>query len=106
MNSIKLYGGSDDLVEQEGTQGVDEFNCYNNAKFLVGPKGAPVFRVYAIYDGCWGFAIVQMDEDLPVPYSVEVRTTFGKDCPYSASVEFFDVPSEWLVLREDVEEGT
>lgn len=70
---ITFSGASDDLVDISGCPGGDEFNCTMRAGpidlggvFLVtGPDGS--MKVTAIYDGCWGFAVTQVDEGVPLP---------------------------------------
>ena len=71
---ISFEGASDDLVHVSGCPGEDEYNCTKSLPgpidlggiFLVsGPTGS--LKVTAIYDGCWSFAVGQVDEDVPLP---------------------------------------
>jgi hypothetical protein len=73
---ITIYGASDDLVEVDGCEGADEFGAYGSKANEVnwhgdlvapGTGAAEQMRVTAIYDGCWHFAIGQVDEDVPLP---------------------------------------
>jgi hypothetical protein len=65
MQTAVFYGCSDDLIEIEGVKGGDEFGCYRSddnpvrATFNLGDK----MRLWCIYDGCWSFAVGQVDEE-------------------------------------------
>lgn len=97
-----FYGASDDLIEVEGVKGGDEFSASAGdglvqAKFNLGGK----MRVYAIYDGCWMFAVGQVDEEIALP-DWPVRTTQklkGKKCGYTTLMEI-DVPDDVKIFRE------
>lgn len=99
MKTVKFYGASDDLVEVEGIPGADEFWCdttcapFAYATFVVGGK----VRVRAIYDGCWSFAVGQVDEDLELP-AWPIRITQHADPSYSVLLEI-DVPDDTSVMR-------
>jgi hypothetical protein len=64
MQTAIFYGSSDDLIEVDGVKGGDEFNAYTPGdncyagSFNLGGK----MRIHAIYDGCWSFAVGQVDE--------------------------------------------
>lgn len=75
---ITIYGASDDLVEVEGCEGADEFYvarvkdgevCWRAR--LIAPSTEDdrwqQLCVRAIFDGCWHFAVGQVDESLPFP---------------------------------------
>lgn len=109
MKTIRIYGASDDLVEIEGdVPGCDEYDVGGPrlvmARFLVGPldSGTVGLRVFAIYDGCWSFAIGQVGESRPLP-GWPIRITQSSDVPYSVQIEI-DVPDNFCVCREDVDE--
>lgn len=90
---IKIYGASDDLVEVAGCEGADEFNVYGSSRLGWGADlatAAEALRVYAIYDGCWSFAIGQADESVSLP-SWPVRITQHPDVRYSVLLEI-DAP--------------
>lgn len=67
---LRIYGASDDLVEVEGVL-EDEHNVYIDgeipARFEVQVRGHRKFRVAARYDGCWNFAVEQLDEGYDLP---------------------------------------
>lgn len=94
---IKFYGSSDDIVTFTVTDSVgkgksDEWGCYqpdDNADIhltarlttIGGSKGC---LVRAIYDGCWSFAVGQIEEGRTLP----VWTfRFGQEHEYSVCLE-------------------
>jgi hypothetical protein len=100
---ITFYGRSDDLVEVEGCTGADEFYaadvsiagaeaCWKADLVAPATWAREQMRVRAIYDGCWSFAVGQVDEDLPMPAWALTLTTHES----GHSVE----------LRIDAPEGT
>jgi hypothetical protein len=97
MQTAAFYGSSDDLIEVEGVKGGDEFGAYSGAGILhgmfnVGGK----MRVYAIYDGCWMFAVGQVAEDIALPdWPVRIK----QQHEYSTRLEI-DVPDDVMVFRE------
>ncbi len=61
------------------------------AAFNLGGK----MRIHAIYDGCWSFAVGQVDEDIALPdWPIRIRSE-----GYSAIVEI-DVPDDVKVFME------
>lgn len=97
---IRIYGSSDDIVTVEGVDfndgpaGVvaagasDEVGAYDLAiRIAVGDSagGVAITMTYAFYDraGVWGALIEPWDEDVPIPWRVEV-TNGGRG--YSAEV--------------------
>lgn len=91
----------------DGIDGADEFNPkgFNRDSFIMASfnveAGTDGLRVYALYDGCWSFAIGQTDEPYPLPawpiritnehdYSVRVEI----DCPDYARVSQNRVPRD------------
>ena len=90
---IKFYGASDDLVDVDGPDIREEFSCFE-------PRGwsgtqwsgileyaGETMRVFAVYgpDGVWGFGVVQVDEDHPLP-DWEVAIRHSEDCSYSTAL--------------------
>lgn len=65
MNRIRIYGGSDDLIEVEGNaKGCNE---YDGEKATFHIAGLIVTVSYSNENnGCWGIQVTQIDEDLPV----------------------------------------
>jgi hypothetical protein len=91
-------GSSDDNVYVEGIRGGDEFSCYRqdegyvHARFTIGGK----MRIYAIYDGCWSFAVGQVDESIPLPdWPVRHKGSKG----YTSILEI-EVPAGVTLHRE------
>ena len=69
METILIYGASDDLIEVAGCDGADEFNHYEREPWvgdLVAPDGSAM-RVHVLFDGCWHVAVGQVAEDRPFP---------------------------------------
>jgi hypothetical protein len=99
MQTLKMYGASDDLIECEGVHGTEEFNvCAEtgqaHATFLLGNA----LRIHAIYDGCWCFAVGLIDEDIPLP-DWPIRILNSTKCSYSVALEI-DVPDGTLLARD------
>jgi len=100
MQTAVFYGASDDLIEVEGVKGADEFGAYVggaagiHATFNVGGK----LRVHAIYDGCWCFAVGQVDEDIALP-DWPLRIGMQPGTPYSTRLEI-KVPDDVKIFRE------
>lgn len=65
MAMIVFWGSGDDLIEVTDSSGDEEYNVYGGSPwvFIVGG----FYRVYAIFDGCWSFAVSLIDEDTAVP---------------------------------------
>jgi hypothetical protein len=67
MQTVKIYGSSDDLIEISGVIGGDEFYIGENDQsiFVLGGK----MQITAIFgrNGCWHFAVGQVNEDIPLP---------------------------------------
>ena len=103
MQTMKMYGSSDDLVEIEDVHGGDKFNCYALvgtddiivASFILGGR----MRIRALYDGCWSFAVGQVTEEIPLPAWPMTITSEG----YSA-VLTITVPDDAAIFRELVKE--
>lgn len=100
MKTFTIYGASDDLIEIGGVPGADEFyaqqlrGCPVMGSFVLGGK----MRVRAIYDGCWSFAVGQVDEDIPLPeWPIRVSQ---HERGYSTLLEI-DVPDDVGIFREE-----
>ena len=98
IQTAVFTGHSDDIVYVEGVKGGDEFGCYQSdddklvhATFVLGGK----LKVYAIYDGCWSFAVGLVDED-DIPEWPIRHKGFGG---HSSIVEI-DVPAGVRLVRE------
>lgn len=107
MKTLSVYGSSDDLIEMEGIEGADEFNPkgFRDSDDIMASfdvvSGVDGLRIYAIYDGCWSFAVGQTNDSYPLPdwpiritnehdYSVRLEI----DCPDDARVTQNKVPKD------------
>lgn len=101
---ITIYGASDDLVEVEGCEGADEFYaasvkdgevCWHGRLIALDGDVREQLCVRAIFDGCWHFAVGQVDESLPLPaWPLTFRQGTKEEAEYS------------VVLAVDAPEGT
>ena len=99
MQTAIFYGSSDDLIEIEGVMGGDEFNIIKDGPYIATFNLGGKMRVHALYDGCWSFAIGQVDEDISLP-DWPFRIT-QHERGYSTQLEI-DVPDDVKVFRENV----
>jgi hypothetical protein len=99
-NVVTIYGASDDLVEIDGCPGADEFGAFQpddknlvHASFVLGGQ----MRIRALYDGCWSFAVGQVDEAILLPdWPV---TTTQHDHGYSTLLTII-APKTAAIIRE------
>ena len=72
MRKVSFRGHSDDIVEIHGTIGdePDEIGCFESTPIYikVEDENGWGFYVVAVYNGCWGFGIMQLDEDEPLTF--------------------------------------
>lgn len=99
MKTVIIHGASDDLVWIAGCKGENEFNVNPHRNgyagtFNLGGK----MRIHAIYDGCWSFAVGQVDEDIPLP-DWPIRVKQGIENRYTTAIEI-DVPDDVKVFHE------
>jgi hypothetical protein len=76
--TITIMGASEDLVEVEGCEGADEFNCESWSADLVGPDVAEQVHVSAWFcdNGCWQVGVGQVLEDVRLPsWPVTIKGT-------------------------------
>ena len=102
MKTVTVYGSSDDLIEWDGCEGCDEF--YRKGSGLVSGSyllttDEAGLRVRAIYDGCWSFAVGQIEEDYPFPEHWLVSTEHGYHNNYSTNLTF-EVPDDATLIEE------
>lgn len=101
MKTMTMYGASDDLIEIGGVPGADEFYAEGlgddlvQGSFILGGR----MRIRVLYDGCWSFAISQLDEGFPIP-EWPIRIT-NHERGYSILLEI-DVPDDVAIFREAV----
>jgi hypothetical protein len=104
MQTATFYGSSDDLIEVSGIKGAKEFYADGTddsriaGAFNLGGK----MRVYAIYDGCWSFAVGQVDDEIPLP-NWPIRVYQSAENTYSMELAI-DVPDDVKLFRERNEE--
>lgn len=114
---IEISGGSDDLVNIDAViprnsddpvfqlDGGDEFNCYKggaiqiNSSFTLIEPGGNGCVIHAIYDGCWSFAIGQLDSDKSIPKDWTI--THGEEHSYSSLVTIKNVNAKAKLTRTD-----
>lgn len=100
MQTAVFYGSSDDLIEVSGVKGANEFYADNAndsrimGVFQLGGK----MRVYAIYDGCWSFAVGQVDDEIDLP-DWPIRLHPSIENTYSMELAV-DVPDDVKLFRE------
>lgn len=85
MAEVTVYGASDDLVEIEGINGADEFNCDGKwVGVLEAPDGGTAL-LYVDYrdNGCWTVTIGRFEEEYALPAWPVVFTANDKECKYS-----------------------
>jgi hypothetical protein len=118
---VKIYGASDDLVEIEDCDAVDEIGCYDRmVRLLVGKPDAGLYVVmqYAggrVPGGVWHATIAQVGDGIPIPwpvridvtqrgYSVEVSVDCPKDTPVAIETADADCDAklEWSRTTEDL----
>lgn len=96
MQTIKIFGASDDLIEVSGCKGADEFYAVEHGLHMgtldfVSDGGASGvlprsrLRVHAIYDGTWSFAVGLVEEGDKLPaWPIDISKSGEND--YSAEV--------------------
>jgi hypothetical protein len=105
---IEIYGSSDDIISlRVNGKDKDEFGGYISGKgvysrsLLVSSIGsAQAVRVHAIYDGCWSFAIGQVDEDRRLP---DWSFAIGQEHSYSTCVTI-DTGAEMATVKPEGED--
>ena len=99
MQRAVFYGGSDDLIEVEGVKGAEEFNVYGDGPMMARFNLGGQMRIAALYiEGCWSFAIGQVDESIPLP-DWPVRIEQHQSVEYSTRLEI-EVPNNVKVFQE------
>jgi hypothetical protein len=91
---ITFSGGSDDVVTVQTGKDVEEYYTYERGPVMwhadVTDGAIQVVRVTALYDGCWSFAVGQVDDDFPLPdWPISIRQ--DPHTRYSALLEI-DAP--------------
>lgn len=99
MKTLSMFGASDDLIEASGVFGAREFYATGTdgtymGSFNLGGK----MRIHALYDGCWSFAVGQVDEEIPLP-DWPIRIGRAPECAYSTLLEI-NVPDDVRLFQE------
>ncbi len=115
MIAIKFSGASDDLVEVDGPcwasgRGVingEEFNAIREKDrefYITNCDGETYCKVWAIYDGCWCFA-VNMVEEGHENFNPEIKITNSELNDYSTCLEI-KIPEDLFVVQyRDLDEA-
>ena len=102
IKTVVFRGGSDDIIDVTGCHGADEFYSSDadgpvRAKFNLGGQ----VRIYALYDGCWSFAVGQVDEGTPLPeWPVTVRQSTTTAYSTEMTIEVADKDGQANLTRE------
>lgn len=101
---LKIYGASDDLVRLEGLIS-DEIGCYNqDVRIKVGTDDGGLrvtMRYGAQHSAVWSAEVAQIDEDIPIPWPVTVKTQGRRDDDVGYSVAIVvDCPDDTPVAAE------
>jgi hypothetical protein len=99
MQTATFYGSSDDLIEIGGVKGADEFNIIEDGPYIATFNLGGKMRIHCLYDGCWSFAVGQVDEEIPLP-DWPVRVKQSGENGYSTQLEI-DVPDDVKVFQEE-----
>lgn len=107
---IEIYGGSDDIIgyrvdggrKAGGKQGeiggsVGGDGRYSRSLTVTTVGGSKGVRVHAIYDGCWSFAVGQIEEGRQVPKD----WTFGIDMEHEYSTRLLILADEMLIVTPE-----
>lgn len=100
MKTFSMYGASDDLIEASGVRGAKEFYSLEDGTYHGSFNLGGKMRIHAIYDGCWSFAVGQIDEEIPLP-DWPIRIGRTPECAYSTLLEI-DVPDDAKLFQEKV----
>lgn len=100
LRMVKFTGHSDDIINVEGRV-FDEFYVKDLGEISYGVIDiGGKMRVHAIYDGCWSFAVGQVEEDKPLPdWPVRHMGSSG----YTAVLEI-DIPKGVMLIQRKEEE--
>jgi len=120
MSEITFYGSSDDLVEVRGpvwregklypdgeefdvgTAGIGN-SASIRAEFLLMDSEHKVANmlIYAIYDGCWSFAVSIAEEERPIP---PWPVALSNEHSYSVALAVTVPDGVFAILKEDASE--
>ena len=102
IKTVVFRGSSDDIIDVTGCHGADEFHANHAdgpvmAKFNLGGQ----IRIFALYDGCWSFAVGQVDEETPLPeWPVAVRQSTTTSYSTELTIEVADKDGQANLTRE------
>lgn len=71
---IKFTGHSDDIIQTDINGATDEIGAYNSEDHIHAKTvrvetigGSQGVDIHCLYDGCWSFAVSQVEEDRSLP---------------------------------------
>lgn len=106
METVTIYGASDDLIETHGIHGCDEFSrggklVYAGFITINAPDGGNL-EIHCLYSGYWCFGVGSaMAPDYDKLPEWPIRRTFGTRKRYSETLEI-DVPDgAYLTFSEN-----
>lgn len=84
MSVIKISGASDDLIEHEVDGAADEINAEQATLQVIGSDGGQL-QVHVSYGdlGVWVVQVGQVDEDVLIPDSWDIKVQQQADTAYS-----------------------
>lgn len=87
MSVIKISGGSDDLIEHEVDGSADEINAEQATLQVIGSDGGQL-QVHVAYvnPGVWAVQVCQVDEDVLIPDSWDIKLQQQADTAYSVEL--------------------
>jgi hypothetical protein len=102
---IEFYGHSDDCIEiRRDGKNFEEIGgyipgdgCYSKALEVRSIGGARGVRIHVIWDGCWSFAVGQLEEDRGLPgwsFRVELEHGYSTRLVIETGEEMVEVTSE------------
>lgn len=102
MKHVAFYGASDDLIEVDGDiHGVPEEFPGEVARFQL---CGLIVQVKLKNSGCWGIAVWQLDEDIPVRAENIILTpqpNLSADGSYSMRLDM-DVPDDTVLAKIEI----
>jgi len=115
MQTLTVYGSSDDLVSCEGIDGADEFCMSPDAgpyagRIKIYRNRLPFLQIICLYDGVWVFAVMPFDEDYnevfpegEFNYATDIERQWGTPVnPYGELLRI-KLPDGCLVIQEGTE---
>jgi hypothetical protein len=101
-----MYGYSDDLVESEGITGCNEFSAWSDKEIaahfhVLSSEGK--LEIIALYNNCWGFAVLQVDEEHPLPewpiFITQSQNSLHEAGPHYSTLLEINCPDDAKLVR-------